>query len=223
MTFGERMGLEGVLTQVKPKLSIETGTAQGGSLRRIAKHSKEVHAFDIVEEVADLGKTIKNATFHIGDSAVLLPQALEGFAKKRRHVDFALIDGDHSFEGVKRDALAVVNSDACKRTVIIFHDTANDEVRAGIEAAELHKHPKVGVCLLDFIPGYLVVEGHEIYSLASWNGLGLVVLDPEAKEVLVDDEHYSVAEAYKRARASYDGSASAAPSLKSKIKRRLGR
>lgn len=219
------MGLEGVLTQVKPKLSIETGTAQGGSLRRIAKHSKEVHAFDIVPEVADLGKTIKNVTFHIGDSSVLLPEALDGFAKKRKHVDFALIDGDHTFEGVKRDALAIVNSDACRRTVIIFHDTANEEVRAGIEAAELHRHPKVSVCLLDFIPGYLVVEGHDTYSLASWNGLGLVVLDPDANAALVDDEHYSVADVYKRARSSYEGSAATrtAHSLKSKIKQRLGR
>lgn len=222
MTFGERMGLEGVLTQVKPKLAIELGSAQGGSLRRIAKHSKEVHSFDIEPEVAELGKEIKNVTFHIGDSAVVVPEVLNGFVKKRRHIDFALIDGDHTSEGVKRDALAVVNSDACQRTVIIFHDTANDEVRAGIEAAELHKHPKVGLCLLDFIPGYLVVKGHDTYSLASWNGLGLVVLDPKANGVEVDDEHYSVAEVYDRVRPLFDdGVPAGAPSLMTRVKRRI--
>src|SRR4051794_1441385 len=92
MTYGERFALEGVLTQVKPTLAIETGTAQGGSLRRIARHAEEVHAFDIVPEVKDLENEIENATVHIGDSATVLPEVLDGFAAEGRHVDFALID-----------------------------------------------------------------------------------------------------------------------------------
>jgi hypothetical protein len=204
MTYGERFALEGLLTQLQPRLAIETGTAQGGSLRRIATHSEEVHAFDIVPEVAELGREITNAQFHIGDSATLLPQALEEFAAASRHVDFALIDGDHSRQGVKRDALAVIDSPACEHTVIVFHDSANDEVRAGLEELDLPLHPKVVLCMLDFVPGYLVKPDHPYYAHAAWNGLALVVLGlrRSGEDALTLDDRYSVAEVYQRVRAA---------------------
>ena len=210
MTYGERFALEGLLTQVQPTLAIETGTARGGSLRRIGAHSREVHAFDIMPEVAELAEEIKNATFHIGDSATMLPQVLAEFAAADRHVDFALVDGDHSYEGVRRDTLAIVDSDACRRTVMVFHDTANDEVRAGLESLDLPSHPKVALCMWDFVPGYLVVKDHPFYSHAAWNGLGLVVLDDteRAERPVVMDDRYSVAEVYQRVRRVYDDDSS---------------
>lgn len=202
MTLGERFAIEGLLTIVQPTLAIETGTAQGGSLRRLAAHAQEVHAFDIVPEVKELEDEITNATIHIGDSSETLPRVLAGFAAQERHVDFALIDGDHSAAGVQRDILAVLDSDACRRTVVVFHDTANDEVRAGLDALDLPNRPGVALCFLDFVPGYLVVEGHEQYSLAAWNGLGLLILDDTrggATAVTMDDR-YSSAEIIQRAR-----------------------
>jgi len=206
MTYGERFALEGLLTQVRPALAIETGTAQGGSLRRIAAHAREVHAFDIVPEVAELGSEIFNATFHIGDSATLLPEVLGEFAANGQHVDFALVDGDHSYEGVRRDTLSIVDADACRRTVIAFHDTANDEVRAALESLNLPAHPKVALCMWDFVPGYLVVRDHPSYGHAAWNGLGLVVLDDAARadSPVVMDDRYSVAEVYQRVRRAYE-------------------
>ena len=35
--------------QLQPELAIEIGTAEGGSLRRVAHHSTHVHSFDLVE------------------------------------------------------------------------------------------------------------------------------------------------------------------------------
>jgi hypothetical protein len=206
MTYGERFALEGVLSQARPELAIETGTARGGSLRRIAAHATEVHAFDLVPEVKELERELPNVTVHVGDSSVLLPEALAGFAAAGRHVDFALIDGDHSYEGVRRDVLAVVESDACRRTVIVLHDSANDDVRAGMESLDLPNHPKVALCMWDFVPGYLVVHGHPMYSLAAWNGLGLVLLDPEAgaRPAATMDDRYSVAEVYQKARPLFE-------------------
>ncbi len=210
MTFGERFALEGLVSQLRPQLAIETGTAQGGSLRRIAAHSAEVHAFDIEPEVAKLGDEIANATIHIGDSSVTLPEVLAGFAAAGRDVDFALVDGDHTFEGVQRDLLALLASDACAQTVIAIHDTANDTVRAGIDALDLPHHPKVVLCMLDFVPGYMVIEGHETYSLMGWNGLGLLILDPTAtaESAIVMDDRYSVADLYREARAAREAAAS---------------
>ena len=50
MTYGDRVALEGVLSMIKPRLAIEIGTAQGGSLKRIAAHSADVHAIDVVRD-----------------------------------------------------------------------------------------------------------------------------------------------------------------------------
>jgi hypothetical protein len=213
MTYGERFAFEGLLSQLRPRLAIETGTARGGSLRRIAAHSDEVHAFDIAPEVADLAAEVPNAQFHIGDSAVLLAQVLADFDAAGRHVDFALIDGDHSFGGVQRDALALLESGACRNTVIVFHDAANDEVRNGLDALDLPSHPKVALCMLDFVPGYICVSDHPVYPLAIWNGLGLVVLDDDsgAREARGDVDHVHVAEAYRRYRATVRGQAAPPP------------
>src|SRR5688572_15193961 len=95
MTWGERFALEGLVSQLSPALAIEIGTAQGGSLRRIAAHAGEVHSFDIYPKVTELGERLPNVVFHIGDSADLLPAMLTGLAAADRHVDFALVDGDH--------------------------------------------------------------------------------------------------------------------------------
>jgi cephalosporin hydroxylase len=213
MAYGERFALEGLLSQISPRLSIETGTAEGGSLRRIAAHSEEVHAFDIVPEVAELGREIANATFHIGDSAVLLPNVLSDFAQAARHVDFALIDGDHSREGVKRDTMALVDSDACRTTAIVFHDTANDDVRAGLEDLDLASHSKVALCMLDFVPGYLVVADHDVYGHAAWNGLGLIILGPHdtSEKAIVMDDRYSIARVYQEVRRVFETPAAAEP------------
>ncbi len=205
MTLGERFAIEGLLGHLQPALSIETGTAQGGSLRRLALHSGEVHAFDILPEVKELEAEFDNVTIHIGDSTTVLPEVMRTLAAQGQHVDFALIDGDHTPAGVQRDILAVLNSDACTRTVVVFHDTANDDVRAGLDALDLPNHPKVALCMLDFVPGYLVVEDHPQYSHAAWNGLGLVILDDArgAATAVTMDDRYSSADVIQRARRSY--------------------
>ncbi len=76
MSLGERAAMEGVLAALRPRLAIEIGTAEGGSLRRIAEHSAEVHSFDLVEPDSEVA-AIAHATFHSGDSHRLLPEFLE--------------------------------------------------------------------------------------------------------------------------------------------------
>jgi hypothetical protein len=199
MHYGERFALEGILTHVRPSLAVEVGTAEGGSLRRVAAYSQEVHSFDVSPQVADLAEQFPEVTFHIGDSAALLREALAEFAREDRHVDFALVDGDHSAEGVARDAAALLESDACRETVIVFHDTANDDVRAGLEAVGFEAHPKVVLSLLDFVPGYLVSA--PIRRFEQWNGLGLVLLGERVGPPIVETERFDSAELLRLARA----------------------
>lgn len=171
MSLGERMAIEGILSSLRPGLAVEIGTAEGASLRRIAHHAAEVHSFDLLEpSLPDLGDHVH---LHTGDSAVTLPRALQAFADAGRNVNFALVDGEHSAAGVRRDVEALLASPAVADTVIVAHDTANEEVRRGLDAIPFAAWPKVVDVDLDFVPGHL---GRDRFSGELWYGLGLIVV-----------------------------------------------
>ena len=176
MSFGERAALEGILAQLRPRLAVEIGTAEGGSLERIASYSAEVHSIDLTHEPVTR-ELPPHVMFHTGPSAQLLPPLLASFAEAGRELDFALVDGDHSFEGVRADLTALLDSPATRRAVILVHDTMNAEIRAGIESLRLESYAKVVYYELDFVPGYMYREGE--CRGAVWGGIGLVVTDTE--------------------------------------------
>src|SRR5437763_10952841 len=95
ISFGERAALEGVLAQARPRLAIEIGTAEGGTVERLAHYSEEVVSLDLDCALAR-ARQLPNVTFHEGDSHVLLPELLRGIADEGRNVDFVFVDGDHS-------------------------------------------------------------------------------------------------------------------------------
>jgi hypothetical protein len=177
MSFGERAALEGLLAQVRPSLAIEIGTAEGGSLERVAEYSGEVHAFDLNFDLmpSERKGALTNVALHAGDSHVLLPELLEQLAAEDRNVDFVLVDGDHSSDGVKRDMEDLLGSPAIQRTVIVAHDTMNEVVRDGLERVRYEAVPKVAYVELDFVPGYMFREPSLRHEL--WGGLGLVLVD----------------------------------------------
>jgi Methyltransferase domain len=175
MSFGERAALEGVLSQVKPRLAVEIGTAEGGSLARIAAHSDEVHSIDLVRCPAAQPDHVE---LHVGDSHELLPALLERFTAEGRTADFVLVDGDHSRAGVRQDLLDLLSSPAVSRTVIVLHDTFNGEVRAGITDVDFSAYPAVALVELDMTGGYMARTGPFAGQL--WGGIGLVVVDAEA-------------------------------------------
>ena len=98
MTLGERAALQGILTSLEPRLSIEIGTAQGGSLSRVAAASGAVHSFDLEHDPERDWPA--NVHLHSGDSHELLPAFLAELARGDRNVDFVLVDGDHTADGV---------------------------------------------------------------------------------------------------------------------------
>ena len=173
ISFGERAALEGVLAQARPRLAIEIGTAEGGTLERLAHYSEEVVSLDLDCALAR-ARQLPNVTFHEGDSHVLLPEVLRGIADEGRNVDFVFVDGDHSTEGVRRDVLDLLESPAVGSSLIIIHDTANEVVRAGVDGVPFEAFPKVKHVDLDFVVGYMFRDPplrHEI-----WGGLGLVIV-----------------------------------------------
>ncbi|MCW3039965.1 MAG: hypothetical protein JWM31_1870 [Solirubrobacterales bacterium] len=174
MASGERAAIEGLLSAIQPKLAIEVGTAEGACLRRIARHSAEVHSFDLIEpSVPDLPDHV---VLHTGDSHTLLPQVLAELASAGRNVDFALVDGDHSADGVRQDVEALLQSPAVSDCVIVTHDTGNEHVRSGLDAVAYGAYPKVAHVDLDFVPGHL---GRDRFPGELWYGLGLIVVASE--------------------------------------------
>lgn len=180
MTIGERAGLEGVLAQLRPQLAIEIGTAEGGSLTRVAAYSDEVHSFDLVDPQLPVAQ-LDHVHLHIGDGHVLLPEFLAQLAAEGRNVDFVLVDGDHSAEGVRRDIVDLLESDAIGETVILLHDTINEVVRAGIDAVDYRSYEKVRLYEPDAIPGTMSL--HPSYLGQMWGGLGLIVCSSRALDL----------------------------------------
>ena len=178
MTPGERAALEGLLARLRPALAVEIGTAEGGSTRCLARYAGEIHSFDLTHPEG-LTDELPALIAHTGDSHVLLPAFLERLAASGRSVDFALVDGDHSADGVRRDVEDLLASPAVERAVIVAHDTANEEVRDGLLAAGIHDHPGVAYADLDFVAGHLSARGP--YAGQLWGGLGLIVVDREAR------------------------------------------
>ena len=172
MTPGERAALEGVLSQLGPSLALEVGTFQGGSLRRIAAHSREVHSFDM--ELPPGHASYTNVHFHTGDSHVLLPQWLDALKHEGRRIDFALVDGDHTTAGVRADIKDILDSGLLDG-VMLFHDTMNSKCRKGVRQAGFGKRPDLQYLDLDFVPGHLGTYGSG-FSAQLWGGIGIAVI-----------------------------------------------
>jgi hypothetical protein len=172
MSRGERAAVEGVLTQLEPSLAIEIGSMEGACLRHIAAHAGEVHSFDLNPPTLAVPD---NVTLHTGNSHELLPAFLAGLEEQGRNVDFAIVDGDHTARGVRRDIEDLLDSRAVAHTVILIHDTANEEVRHGVDSVRFAAWPKVAHVELDWIPGRIFAEPGLRNEL--WFGLGLVLVD----------------------------------------------
>lgn len=172
MSLGERAAVEGVLSCLKPAVSIEIGTLRGGSLATVSSHSGVVHSFDLSRDPAITLERFPNVIFHEGDSHRLLGETLEELARAGMNVDFALVDGDHSALGIRQDLEDLLESPAVANTVILVHDTLNERVRAGLTKVDFERE-KVAHVELDFVVGQLWDGGAFDHDL--WGGLGLVV------------------------------------------------
>jgi hypothetical protein len=176
MQHGERAALEGLLAFVKPRVAIEIGTARGGSLRRLAAHSEVVHSLDLVPPPAELAE-LPNVRFHTGDSHELLPRLLASLEAEGAQVDFALVDGDHTAEGARRDVEDLLVSDAVRRCLIVVHDTMNPGVRSGFVGVDYTSFGKVAFLDTEMVAGYAVANGPFAGQL--WGGFGLIEVDAE--------------------------------------------
>lgn len=177
MAYSERLALEGLVSSIKPRVAVEIGSAQGGSLARTAIHSEQVHSFDI-NPVPD-ASAYPNVVFHHGDSHKLLAPWLATVREAGQRINYALVDGDHSADGARQDLQDLLGAGVMDGMILV-HDTHNPEVRRGVESVEFETYPDVTYVHIAFMPGNMTrAEGPAHNQL--WGGFGLVIVDPDRR------------------------------------------
>jgi hypothetical protein len=172
MSDGERLALTGLLARHKPHCSVEVGTFYGGSLSLIAQHSSMVFSIDIDPQTISRSGDVPNVTFLTGKSSDVLPLLFRELTSAGLSVDFILIDGDHSAEGVKRDISFVLQYVPLKPLFVVMHDSFNPDCRQGLLDSPWRESPYCHWVELDFVPG-CVVDNEASARGELWGGLGI--------------------------------------------------
>ena len=184
MTRCEKYAFNALLEHIKPEVAIEIGTYKGGSLQIISKHAQKVYSIDISDEYkADLQDKFDNVDFSYGDSKELIPKTFKRIADSGKKVEFVLIDGDHTTEGVKSDIESVLQYRPESDMYIVFHDSFHPKSRKGIVKANWNVSKYVHYVEVDYIPG---VFHHKRLDKAPprsmFGGLCVALLKPEPRK-----------------------------------------
>lgn len=180
MTRNERYCLSKMLEKIKPKITIEIGTYNGGSLQVLSKYSETVYAIDIDINVKErLKNKFDNVIFLIGDSKLIIPKLIKELQKKNESIEFALIDGDHSEMGVKADIENLIKYVPVNSLNIILHDSFNPNCRKGMKAVNYNENKYIHYVELDFITGVFEPNG---LKKEMWGGFSHIVLLNEKRE-----------------------------------------
>jgi len=185
MNPSERLALTGLLSRHKPKCSIEIGTYMGGSLSLISQYSDMVFSIDVDSSIPERLGQFENVCFLTGPSHKILPILFKELDEEQIPVDFVLIDGDHSAEGIKRDIEFLLSYEPQKPLFVMMHDSFNPERRRGMLEVDWEKSPYVQWVDIDFIPGRLIDDVGPT-SGGMWGGLALAYLKPTARQGPLD-------------------------------------
>ncbi|WP_431158561.1 class I SAM-dependent methyltransferase [Winogradskyella poriferorum] len=179
MTTAEKCTLIQLLGKIKPKVAIEIGTFNGGSLQAISRFSDKVYAIDISPEQRDERcEKFKNVEYLIGNSKDILPQLVDEINKSDEKVEFILIDGDHSTKGVASDIENILQILPKSTITIIMHDSFNPTCRKGMSLPNYTKNPFVHEVELDFVTGAF---NHDGLYREMWGGFGLIQMQPNKR------------------------------------------
>lgn len=197
MTNSEKTALLMLLTSIKPSISIEIGTKEGGSLQLISKYSNKVYSLDIDPEVKRLQANFSNTTFITGDSTITLPKLIKQLEQAGETPDFIFIDGDHSTEGVSKDIINALGTTINKPLTILMHDSFNPDTRKGMMQIDYGVYKNVHLVDIDFIQG--IYSPSKFTHAEMWGGFGIICLDVPANEkqtIVKESSGYSYESVY---------------------------
>jgi hypothetical protein len=181
MSPSEKVGLIFLLEQLRPKVAIEIGTKNGGSLQALARFSEQVYSIDIDPEIPTrLAGYFSNVEYLIGPSDEVLPPLIERIQHEKAELSFALVDGDHSAEGVRKDIDNLLKFRPTVPFYIVMHDSFNPQCRLGLTLANWGGNPHVHAVELDFVAGG--VNSAPAFRDQLWGGLALGILLPDERQ-----------------------------------------
>ncbi len=179
MSRAEQATLIQVLQTVKPKVAIEIGTYNGGSLQVISEFSDKVYAIDLTPSYRDKRcNDLSNVEHLIGDSKRIIPELVSKINNSDDIVEFILIDGDHSTKGVLEDITKVLKLIPKQPITIILHDSFNPACRKGMTLYNYNANPYVHHVELDYVTGAF---NHDGLYREMWGGFACIEMQPEKR------------------------------------------
>jgi predicted O-methyltransferase YrrM len=147
-----------IFKELNPKYILEIGTAKGGALFcfcKLAQNDATIISIDLPEDLFEGGYpewkipiyqafTKENQKLYLLRKDSHREETLEEVKKilNGNQLDFLFIDGDHSYEGVKKD-FAMYSTLVRKGGLIVFHDIVNnDPTRLDIEVPKFYQEIK---------------------------------------------------------------------------------
>lgn len=185
MTRIEKIAFHALVKKISPENALEIGTYKGGSLQILSEFSEHVYSVDISDEPKKaLEAGYGNVSFIVGDSKKLLPEFLADMKKQGKTLDFILIDGDHSENGVRTDINNILRHYVPESELfLVCHDSFNPSCRKGIVGADWADCPYVDTVEVDFVPGVYHYEAFDTAKPKSmWGGLAVARLLPEQRQ-----------------------------------------
>ena len=180
MCQAERCALFSLVEARKPAWAIEIGTANGGSLSALARHSGRVVTLDLDATCRDrLGDSFTNVEFLCGRSQETFPPLLERLAGEHAGLGFVLIDGAHDRESVRQDINHLLKYEPIEPLIVVMHDSFNPQCRKGMQEADWQDSPHVHYVELDFVGG--TFHSRPNISRQMWGGLAVAVLLPQPR------------------------------------------
>lgn len=180
MSRAEKYCLIHLLENLKPEYSIEIGTYKGGSLQVLSKYSKNVYSIDIDSEPKQtLKNQFDNVIFKVGKSHNVIKSVVEEIESKNGKLNFILVDGDHSKNGVKKDLESILSHNYKYPLTIILHDSFNPQCRLGMKSIDYSKYNSIDHIDLDYIHGCF--SPNKNYK-EMWGGFAIIKINPKIKK-----------------------------------------
>ena len=180
MSRAEKYCLIHLLENINPEYSIEIGTYKGGSLQVLSKYSKKVYSIDVDSEPKNkLQNLFKNVTFKVGKSHDIIHNVIKEIESKNGKLNFILVDGDHSKNGVKKDLECILSHNFKHPLTVILHDSFNPQCRLGMKSVEYKKYNFIEHIDLDYIHGCF--SPNKNYK-EMWGGFAIISINPKIKK-----------------------------------------
>jgi predicted O-methyltransferase YrrM len=144
------------------KIAVEIGSYDGGCLHAYIKLFEKVISIDLESR-----SRLPEVDYIIGDSKKTLTSLKEIIGGKNTKIDFLMIDGDHTYNGVKAD-FELYSKLVRKGGVIAFHDIID---------SPLHREL---FCRVDLFWNEIKKDdryiAHEIIDGNDWGGIGYLIV-----------------------------------------------